>query len=167
MIFNSKLGKNKIIDIFEKILSSKLIISKESNLLILKPIYCFELMNHIKNSNITIKMEIIEKIQWIVNRMHHNAFILSNKTELKQSKTNISFSLINEFIDVLYDNDKEENLRDNLINLMQKIIYYSGLKEDYLIYVFKKLSNLFCDFDGNKFHILLKLLNVIYFKIIV
>lgn len=118
-------------------------------------------MNHLKNSNITIKIEIIEKIQWIINRIHHNSFVLSHKTELKQTKSNISFSIINELIDVLFDNDKEELLRDNLINLLQRIVYYSGLKEEYLIYVFRKITSLFYNYDGNKFHIMLKLLNVL------
>lgn len=117
-------------------------------------------MTHLKNSNITIKMEITEKIQWIVNRLHHNAFILSHKTELKQSKSNFSFSIINELIDVLFDNDKEEALRDNLINLLQRIVYYSGLRDDYLVYVFRKITSLFYNYDGNKFHIMLKLMNV-------
>lgn len=106
-------------------------------------------------------MEIIEKIQWMVNRIHHNSFILSHKTELKHSKSNVSFSIINELIDVLFDNDKEESLRDSLINLLQRIVYYSGLREDYLAYVFRKIASLFYNYDGNKFHIMLKLLNVI------
>jgi hypothetical protein len=119
-------------------------------------------MNHLKNSNLTIKIEIIEKIQLIVNRIHHNSHILSHKTELKQIKSNISFSLINELIDVLFENDKVEALRDNLLNLLNRIVYYSGLKEEYLTYVFRKISSLFYNYDGNKFHIMLKLLNVFF-----
>ena len=158
--FDLNLEKNKIIEIFEKILSSKLIISKDSNLLIIKPLSCFELINHLKNSNITIKLEIIEKLSWMINRIHSNAFILTTKTELKQIKSNISFSFFNELIDILYDNDKEEIFRDNLINLLERIIYFSGLKESYLSHVFIKINILFTKFDGNKFHLMIKLLNV-------
>jgi hypothetical protein len=153
--------RNRITECFENILCSKLIISKDSNMLILKPYLIYEILFHLRNTNaINIKLETIEKLNWLVKRLHSNAFILTNSSTLKHTKMNSYFHFINELIDFLLDNNREEQITENLLTFIEKVTINSGLKIEYLKHVLQRLSLLFEKYDANQFVILLKLLNV-------
>jgi len=156
---------NKITEAFENLLCTKLIISKESNLLILKPYFCYEILFHLKNSqNVNIKLEIVEKLNWIINKIHTNAYIIANKSTLKSFKTNNTVNFMNEIIDILIESNREHNLSEKLLNFLERVFYLSGIKVKYVKHIFEKLGDLFeiKNYDGNKFVLYLKLLNVIY-----
>ena len=65
-------------------------------MIVFKPYLIFELLNYIKGtSNLTTKMEIIEKIQWIISRLHINSYIISKKSILKEHKSEQTLSFMN------------------------------------------------------------------------
>lgn len=156
--------KNKITEAFENMLCSKLIINKESNMLILKPYFCYEILYHLKTVNsVVIKNEIIEKLSWLVAKIHTNAFILTHKSILKVAKTQNTMNFINELIDLLIENNRENNFSETLLNFIEKVIYLSGLKMKYVKHAFEKILEMFNieKYDGNKFVLILKLINVL------
>jgi hypothetical protein len=153
--------RNRITECFENMLCSKLIISKDSNMLILKPYIIYEILFHLRNTQaVNIKLETIEKLNWLVMRLHANAYILTNSSTLKHTKMNSFIHFINELIDFYIENNREDQITDNLLKFIEKIISNSGLKIEYLKHVLHRLSMLFVNYDANKFVILLKLLNV-------
>jgi hypothetical protein len=152
--------RNKITAIFENMLCSKLIISKESNMLILKPHLIYEILHHLRQANASnIKFETVEKLNWMINRIHTNAFILTNESKLK-NRHNSYIHFINELIDLLLENNRESVFSDNLLQFIEKVIINSGLKIEYIKHVLQRIGELFINYDANKFAILLKLLNV-------
>ena len=63
-------------------------------MIVFKPYLIFELLNYIKGtSNLTTKMEIIEKIQWIISRLHINSYIISKKSILNSPAVWYTLSL--------------------------------------------------------------------------
>ena len=151
----------KFTEALDSMLCSSLIINKDSNMLILKPFYCLQIINCLKNAPNNIKDEIIEKLTWLIEKLHINSYILTNKSSLKNFKTDANFNFVIELIDVLIENNRDYLLSDKLIKLIGKIVYYSGLKSRYVKFILKKILFLFTHYDGNIFASLIKLLNVI------
>jgi hypothetical protein len=80
-----------------------------------------------------------------------------------------SVNFMNELIDVFIENNREEIFSDKILGFIERLIYLSGLKVKYIKHVFERLSELFepNKYDGNKFLLFIKLLNVSeLFKII-
>jgi hypothetical protein len=67
---------------------------------------------------------------------------------------------INELIDLLLDNNRDDLITDNLLKFIETVIVNSGIKIEYLKHILQQLSLLFKQYDANKVVILLKLLNV-------
>ncbi len=144
-------------------LGTKLIINKDSNMLILKPYFCYEILFQLKIvTNVNIKTEIVEKLSWLIGKIHTNAYIITHKSTLKDFRTDRTVNFMNELIDVLIDNNRENVFSEKLLNFIEKVIYLSGLKPKYIKHVLEKLAELFSKekCDGNKFVLVLKLLNV-------
>jgi predicted histidine transporter YuiF (NhaC family) len=136
-------------------------------MLILRPYFCYEILFQLKivnNSN--IKTEIIEKLNWLISKIHTNAYIITNKSTLKDFRTEKTVNFMNELIDILIENNRENALSDKLLKFIEKIIFLSGLKSKYIKHVLEKLAEISSKekYDGNKFVLVLKLLNVNKFK---
>ena len=155
--------KNKIAECFENLLGSKLILNKKSNMLIIKPYLIFEILDFIKNStNTQIKIEIIEKICMIIEKLSYNSAIIIEKSKLKDDQSHQKMFFMNECIKILIENNRDLQFCESVLNLFQKLIYYCGVKPEYFWNIFQEMTNLFSNektFDGNKFLLMLKILN--------
>lgn len=130
-------------------------------MLILKPYVCYEILFQLKSIAIaSIKLEIVEKLTWLISKRHTNSFILTNQSTLRQTKSNSYIHFMNELIDLLIDNNRENVLSENILIFIEKVIHHSGLKSKYINHILLRISELFEDYDGNKFVLMLKLLNV-------
>ena len=156
----------KCTEAFDSMLCSSLILSKDSNMLILKPFNCWQIINCLRHAPINVKNEIIEKLDLLIGKIHIHSYILTNKSSLKNFKTDKNFNFVLEMIEILIENNRDYLLSDKVIMLIEKIIYFSGLKSRYVKFILKKLLYMFNHFDGNIFVLLLKLLNVIFGKTI-
>ena len=155
--------KNKIGECFENFLGSKLILNNKSNMLIIKPYLIFELLDFIKNStNTTIKIEIIDKLIMIIEKLSYNSSIIIERSKLIDDQSHQKMFFMDECINILIENNRDLLFCESVLNLLQKLIYYSGVKVEYFWKIFEKMSNLFSNektFDGNKFLLMLKILN--------
>ena len=155
--------KNKIGECFENFLGSKLILNNKSNMLIIKPYLIFELLDFIKNStNTTIKIEIIDKLIMIIEKLSYNSSIITERSKLIDDQSHQKMFFMDECINILIENNRDLLFCESVLNLLQKLIYYSGVKVEYFWKIFEKMSNLFSNektFDGNKFLLMLKILN--------
>ena len=155
--------KNKIAECFENLLGSKLILNNKSNMLIIKPYLIFEILDFIKNTtNTQIKIEIIEKIIMIIEKLSYNSAIIIEKSKLKDDQSHQKMYFMNECINILIENNRDLQFCESVLNLFQKLINYCGVKPDYFWNIFQKMTNLFSNektFDGNKFLLMLKILN--------
>jgi hypothetical protein len=115
--------------------------------------------------NVNMKLEIIEKLSWLINRIHSNAFIMTTKSTLNDSQSECSVNFFNELINIFIENNREEIFSEKMLNFIERLVYLSGLQIKYTKHVFEKLADLFepSKYDGNKFLLILKLLNVIKF----
>lgn len=132
-------------------------------MLILRPFFCFEILFQLKIVNNTnIKTEIIEKLNWLISKINTNAYIITHKSTLKDFRTDKSVNFMNELIDILIENNRENMLSEKLLQIIEKIIYLSELKPKYIKHVLEKLAEISNKekYDGNKFTLMLKLLNV-------
>ncbi len=144
-------------------LGTKLIIQKESNFLILKPHFLFDILHQLKVINtMSVKIDIVEKLTWLVSKIHTNAYIITSKTILKDVLTDKSFHFLQECIEILIIHNRENNFSEKLLNFISQVIYLSGVKKEYIKYVFEQLRKAFTNqnYDSNKFLLFLKLLNV-------
>lgn len=137
-------------------------------MIVFKPYYIFELLNFIKGtSNLTTKMEIIEKIQWILSRLHINSYIISKKSILKEDKSEQTLSFMNELIDIIITNNRESTLIESCLNLISIIGYHCGIKVKFYKKVLQKMYLMFTGeilYDGNTFLLLLKIMNQFLIK---
>ena len=158
--------KNKTTQLFETLLGSKLILTENSNMIIEKPFTIFEILSIIhSNIDLEVKMEIIEKLKMIISKLHSNSIILIEKSILKDSKSDINISFMNELIEILMENSREPKLIEDLLNLLEILIKNSV---DYFWDVFQRISKL-CEknksnYDGTKFLLLLKIINKFFTK---
>ena len=161
--------KNKTTQLFETLLGSKLILTENSNMIIEKPFTIFEILSIIhSNIDLEVKMEIIEKLKMIISKLHSNSIILIEKSILKDSKSDINISFMNELIEILMENSREPKLIEDLLNLLEILIKNSGTNVDYFWDVFQRISKL-CEknksnYDGTKFLLLLKIINKFFTK---
>ena len=161
--------KNKTTHLFETLLGSKLILTENSNMIIEKPFTIFEIISIIhSNVELEVKMEIIEKLKLIISKLHSNSIILIEKSILKDSKSEINISFMNELIEILIENSREPKLIEELLNLLEILINKSGTHIYYFWDVFKKISKI-CEknktnYDGTKFLLLLKIINKLFTK---
>ena len=161
--------KNKTTQLFETLLGSKLILTENSNMIIEKPFTIFEILSIIhSNIELEVKMEIIEKLKMIISKLHSNSIILIEKSILKDSKSDINISFMNELIEILMENSREPKLIEDLLNLLEILIKNSGTNVDYFWDVFQRISKL-CEknksnYDGTKFLLLLKIINKFFTK---
>ena len=103
-------------------MGSKLILNKNSNMIILKPYIIFDILNHIKYASTpNAKIEITEKLQWILSRLHINAYIISNKSLLKEFKTEHTIAFMAEFMNLLLSNNREIKFTDNALGIINTI----------------------------------------------
>ena len=156
----------KFTEAFDSMLCSNLIINKDSNMLILKPFHGWQIVNCLRNAPNNVKNEIIEKLNWLIGKLHINSYILTNKSSLRNFKTDINFNFVLELIEILIENNRDYLLSEKILKLIGKIVFYSGLKSRYIKYILKKILNLFTIYDGNIFILLIKLLNIIFGKTI-
>jgi hypothetical protein len=68
----------KFTEAFDAMLCSNLIINKDSNMLILKPFHCLNIINCLKYAPNNVKIEIIEKVNWLIGKLHINSYIFLN-----------------------------------------------------------------------------------------
>ncbi len=116
--------KNKSTQLFETLLGSKLILTENSNMLIEKPFTIFEILDIFKsNIELDVKMEIIEKLKMIILKHHINSAIIMEKSSLKDSKSEISISFFDELIKILLDNSREPKLIEELLNLLEILMF--------------------------------------------
>ena len=161
--------KNKTTQLFETLLGSKLILTENSNMIIEKPFTIFEILSIIHSKvELEVKMEIIEKLKMIILKHHSNSIILNEKSILKDSKSEINISFMNELIEILIENSREPKLIEELLNLLEIIINKSGTNIDYFWDIFQRMSKL-CEknksnYDGTKFLLLLKIINKLFTK---
>ena len=161
--------KNKTTQLFETLLGSKLILTENSNMIIEKPFTIFEILSIIRSKvELEVKMEIIEKLKLIISKLHSNAIIINEKSKLKDSKSALNISFINELIEILIENSREPKLIEELLNLLEILIKKSGAQAEYFWNIFEKMSNL-CEknksnYDGTKFLLLLKIINKFFTK---
>ena len=159
--------KNKSTQLFETLLGSKLILTENSNMLIEKPFTIFEILDIFKtNIELDAKMEIIEKLKMIILKHHSNSLIIMEKSSLKDSKSEINISFLNELIKIMIDNSREPKLLEELLNLLEILIKNSGTQINYFWDLFKRISQL-CEknktnYDGTKFLLFLKILNKLF-----
>ena len=159
--------KNKTTQLFETLLGSKLILTENSNMIIEKPFTIFEILSIIHSKvELEVKMEIIEKLKMIILKHHSNSIILNEKSILKDSKSEINISFMNELIEILIENSREPKLIEELLNLLEIIINKSGTNLDYFWDIFQRISKL-CEknknnYDGTKFLLLLKIINKLF-----
>ena len=112
--------KNKSTQLFETLLGSKLILTENSNMLIEKPFTIFEILDIFRtNIELDVKMEIIEKLKMIILKHHSNSAIIMEKSSLKDSKSEINISFLNELIKIMIDNSREPKLLEELLNLLE------------------------------------------------
>ena len=98
-------------------------------MIILKPYIIFDILNHIKYASTpNAKIEITEKLQWILSRLHINAYIISNKSLLKEFKTEHTIAFMAEFMNLLLSNNREIKFTDNALDIINTIATYSGIK---------------------------------------
>jgi hypothetical protein len=132
-------------------------------MLIIKPYLIFEILDFIKNTtNTQIKIEIIEKIIMIIEKLSYNSAIIIEKSKLKDDQSHQKMYFMNECINILIENNRDLQFCESVLNLFQKLINYCGVKPDYFWNIFQKMTNLFSNektFDGNKFLLMLKILN--------
>ena len=133
-------------------------------MLITKPYLIFEILNHIRHcNNSNIKHEIAEKIQWVISRLHINSFILTQKSILKQHKYGYEIAFIEELVDILIINNRDNSFTDQMLNVLSYLVQYSGIKLGYFYKVFQILTFMFTNkeerYDCNKFLLILKILN--------
>ena len=108
--------KSKTTQLFETLLGSKLILTENSNMLIEKPFTIFEILSIIRtNSQLDLKLEVIEKLKQIISKLHSNALIIVEKSVLKDDKSEVSISFMNELIDILIENSREPKLIESLL----------------------------------------------------
>ena len=161
--------KNKTTQLFETLLGSKLILTENSNMLIEKPFTIFEILSIIHSkTELEVKMEIIEKLKMIILKLHSNSIIIIEKSLLKDSKSEINISFMNELIDILIENSREPKLIEELLNLLGILINRSITYPDYFWNIFQRMSKL-CEmnksnYDGTKFLLLLKIINKFFTK---
>ena len=161
--------KNKTTQLFETLLGSKLILTENSNMIIEKPFTIFEILSIIhSNVDLEVKMEIIDKLKMIITKLHSNSIILIEKSILKDSKSEINVSFMNELIEIMMENSREPKLIEDLLNLLEIIIKNSGTNVDYFWDIFQRISKL-CqnnktNYDGTKFLLLLKIINKFFTK---
>ncbi len=138
-------------------------------MIIEKPFTIFEILSIIhSNIDLEVKMEIIEKLKMIISKLHSNSIILIEKSILKDSKSDINISFMNELIEILMENSREPKLIEDLLNLLEILIKNSGTNVDYFWDVFQRISKL-CEknksnYDGTKFLLLLKIINKFFTK---
>ena len=165
----NNIKKNKTTQLFESLLGSRLILTSNSNMLIEKPFTIFEILDIIhSNIELDVKMEIIDKIKMIVLKHRANSSIILEKSILKDSKSEINISFMDELISILIDNSREPKLIEELLNLLEILIQNSGPKLDYFWNIFRRISKL-CErnktnYDGTKFLLLLKIINKLFTK---
>ena len=161
--------KNKTTQLFETLLGSKLILTENSNMLIEKPFTIFEILSIIhSNVELEVKMEIIEKLKLIISKLHSNAIIIMEKSTLKDSKSDINISFMNELIEILIENSREPKLIEELINLIEILISKSGTEINFFWNIFERMSKI-CEknksnYDGTKFLLLFKIINKFFTK---
>ena len=161
--------KNKTTQLFETLLGSKLILTENSNMLIEKPFTIFEILSIIhSNVELEVKMEIIEKLKLIISKLHSNAIIIIEKSTLKDSKSDLNISFMNELIEILMENSREPKLIEELLNLLEILISKSGTEVNFFWNIFERMSKL-CEknksnYDGTKFLLLLKIINKFFTK---
>jgi hypothetical protein len=129
-------------------------------MLITKPYLIFEILNHIRHcNNSNIKHEIAEKIQWVISRLHINSFILTQKSILKQHKYGYEIAFIEELVDILIINNRDNSFTDQMLNVLSYLVQYSGIKLGYFYKVFQILTFMFTNkeerYDCNKFLLIL------------
>ena len=160
--------KNKITETFELMLNSNLILSKNSNMIIRRPFNIFQLITQLKISgNSKIKIEIIQKLSWIISRLQINGKIINEKTNLKDNKTGIKINFLNEIINILINNNRDENLVEIFLNFIGILIQTGGVQLDNFFNIFRQLSKMFNNkklYDSNKFLIYLKILIKLFIK---
>jgi len=133
-------------------------------MIIMRPYICYEILHQLKiMSNVNTKVDIVEKLNWLVNRIHTNAYIITNKSTLKDI-TDKQVSFMNELIDILVENNRVNQFTEKLLIFIEKVIHLSGLKIKYIKHTLEKISESFIktNYDSQKFLLLIKLLNVIY-----
>ena len=161
--------KNKSTQLFETLLGSKLILTENSNMLIEKPFTIFEILEIIhSNIELDAKMEIIEKLKMIILKHHINSAIIMEKSSLKDSKSEINISFLNELIKIMIDNSREPKLIEELLNLLEILIKNSETRIEYFWNIFQRISQL-CEknktnYDGTKFLLYLKIINKLFTK---
>ena len=161
--------KNKSTQLFETLLGSKLILTENSNMLIEKPFTIFEILEIFRtNVELDIKMEIIQKLKMIISKHKVNSAIIMEKSSLKDSKSEINISFIDELIKILEENSREPKLIEELLNLLEILINNSGSKIEYFWNIFKRISQM-CEsnktnYDGTKFLLFLKIINKFFTK---
>ena len=129
--------KNKIGECFENFLGSKLILNNKSNMLIIKPYLIFELLDFIKNStNTTIKIEIIDKLIMIIEKLSYNSSIIIERSKLIDDQSHQKMFFMDECINILIENNRDLLFCESVLNLLQKLIYYSGVKVEYFWKIF-------------------------------
>ena len=112
--------KNKSTQLFETLLGSKLILTENSNMLIEKPFTIFEILDIFQSDvELEVKMEIIEKLNMIILKHHINSAIIMEKSTLKDSKSEIKVSFLNELIKILIYNSREPKLIEDLLKLLE------------------------------------------------
>ena len=161
--------KNKSTQLFETLLGSQLILTENSNMLIEKPFTIFEILDIFQSDiELDVKMEIIEKLKMIILKHHINSAIILEKSILKDSKSEIKVSFLNELVKILINNSREAKLIEELLNLLEILIQNSGTQIDYFWNIFQRISQL-CErnktnYDGTKFLLFLKILNKLFTK---
>ena len=161
--------KNKSTQLFETLLGSKLILTENSNMLIEKPFTIFEILDIFQSDvELEVKMEIIEKLNMIILKHHINSAIIMEKSTLKDSKSEIKVSFLNELIKILIYNSREPKLIEDLLKLLEILIQNSGVHLEYFWNIFQRISQL-CEknktnYDGTKFLLFLKILNKLFSK---
>ena len=132
-------------------------------MIILKPYIIFDILNHIKYASTpNAKIEITEKLQWILSRLHINAYIISNKSLLKEFKTEHTIAFMAEFMNLLLSNNREIKFTDNALDIINTIATYSGIKVKFYYQILQKMRVMFTNnkqYDGNTFLLMLRILN--------
>ena len=161
--------KNKSTQLFETLLGSKLILTENSNMLIEKPFTIFEILDIFQSDvELEVKMEIIEKLNMIILKHHINSAIIMEKSTLKDSKSEIKVSFLNELIKILIYNSREPKLIEDLLKLLEILIQNSGVHLEYFWNIFQRISQLYeknkTNYDGTKYLLFLKILNKLFSK---